>query len=158
MGSLFQVTSIVQPLLSFKQFPMNRSNETAIEPNDSFTDVVQKPTQPTPSMSLMSTQADISSMLTSMASLPSFSALRDYMKFFVLGGAFEVLRRTYSASYSSLIERFFIRASFDSEDDVYREPLFLHNPTSSLPIIRLDDVLAIHSSPMASVSRLYSYY
>jgi hypothetical protein len=106
----------------------------------------------------MSTPADFSSMLTSMASLPSFSALRDYMKLFVLGGAFEALRRTYSVSYASLVERFFIKASFDSEDDVYREPHFLHNPTLSLPILRLDDVLAVFSSPMASVSRLYSYY
>jgi hypothetical protein len=132
MRSLFQVSSMVQPLLPLKQFPMNGSIENAIEPNETSTNVVQKPTPSTPSAPLMSTQTDVSSMLMSMASLPTFSSLRDYMKFFVLGGAFEVLRRTYSASYSSLVERFFIRASFDSEDDVYRELRFLHNPTSSL--------------------------
>jgi hypothetical protein len=129
MGSLFQPTSIVRPLLTFRLLPVNNSIETTTDPNEPFTNVTEKATVSTPSASLVPTQTatDLSSMI---ASISSFSALRDYMKLFVLGGTFEALRRLYSASSSSLVERFLIRASFDSEDDVYREPL-LHDLSPS---------------------------
>jgi hypothetical protein len=128
MGSLFQPTSIVHPLLTFRLLPVNSSIETATDPNEMFTNAIEKTTTSTPTESLMPTRSDISSMITS---IPSFSALRDYMKLIVLGGAFEGLRRLYSASYSSIVKRFFITASFESEDDAYRGYLFLHGLSPS---------------------------
>ena len=47
----------------------------------------------------------------------SFSALRDYLKLIVLGGALGTLRRLSSASYASLMDRFFITATFQVESE-----------------------------------------
>ncbi|KAH9040417.1 hypothetical protein EDB85DRAFT_136778 [Lactarius pseudohatsudake] len=44
----------------------------------------------------------------------SIYALRDYLKLIVLDGALETLRHLYSASY--LVDRFFITATFESDD------------------------------------------
>jgi hypothetical protein len=128
MGSLFQPTSIIRPLLTLSLLPLNNSIETATDPNETFTNVIEENTVSTPSASSVPTRTDLSSVIASMS---SFSALRDYMKLFVLGGTFEALRRLCSASYSSLVQRFFIRASFESEDDAYREPLLLHDLSPS---------------------------
>ncbi|KAH9976010.1 P-loop containing nucleoside triphosphate hydrolase protein [Lactifluus volemus] len=52
--------------------------------------------------------------------ISSFSAFRDYLKLIVLGGAFETFRRLYSMSYTRLVDRFFITATFDSEDFAFQ--------------------------------------
>ena len=59
-----------------------------------------------------------------MAFIYSISALRDYFKLIVLGGALETLRRIYLASYSSFLDRFFITATFESDDVAFSEQLF----------------------------------
>lgn len=64
---------------------------------------------------------DFSSLMTFIYSI---SALRDYFKLIVLGGALETLRRIYLASYSSILDRFFITATFESDDVAYSEQLF----------------------------------
>ena len=66
----------------------------------------------------MKMPTDLSSLF---AFLYSFSALHDYVKLIVLGGAFETLRRLYSASYKSLMDRFFITATFESDDSSFGE-------------------------------------
>jgi mitochondrial chaperone BCS1 len=73
---------------------------------------------------------DLSSLMTF---IYSFSALHDYFKLVVLGGAFETLRRFYSSSYSSLMDRFFITASFESEDISFEWMMFW---LASLPQFR----------------------
>ena len=45
----------------------------------------------------------------------SFSALHDCLKIVVLGGALETLRRL-SSSYTGLMDRFFLTATFESDD------------------------------------------
>lgn len=100
---------------------MNSDIETTIAPNDAYTNATEGATASTPSKLLMPTRTDFASMITSIS---SFSALREYVKLIALGGAFETLRRLYSASYSSLVQRFFVRATFESEDEPYRTPSF----------------------------------
>ncbi|KAI0288437.1 P-loop containing nucleoside triphosphate hydrolase protein [Russula brevipes] len=73
---------------------------------------------------------DFSSLMTL---IYSFSALHDYFKLVILGGAFETLRRFYSSSYSSLMDRFFITASFESEDISFEWMMFW---LASLPQFR----------------------
>jgi len=73
---------------------------------------------------------DVSSLI---AFIYSFSALRDYLKLIVLGGALETLRRLSSASYTSLVDRFFITATFDSDDLSFEWMMFW---LSSLPQFR----------------------
>ncbi|KAI0255952.1 P-loop containing nucleoside triphosphate hydrolase protein [Lactifluus subvellereus] len=126
MESLFLSTSVVRPL-TLRLLPVNSNIETTTAPNDAFMNATEEATASTPSKLLMPTRTDFSSMITSIS---SFSALRDYAKFIVLGGAFETLRRLYSASYSSLVGRFFVRATFESEDEPYRWMMFW---LSSLP-------------------------
>ena len=48
--------------------------------------------------------------------ISSFSALHDYLKIVVLGSALETLRRLSSASYSRLVDCFFVTARFESDD------------------------------------------
>jgi mitochondrial chaperone BCS1 len=74
------------------------------------------------------TQLSLSTLLTF---IYSFSALCDYLKLIVLGGAFETLRRLYSASYKSLVNRFFITATFES-DVSYGELPFRSSPITEL--------------------------
>jgi chaperone BCS1 len=68
---------------------------------------------------------DFSSLITF---LYSFSALHDYVKLIVLGGAFETLRRFYSSSYKNLVDRFFVTATFESEDLSYGAHRFSRYP------------------------------
>jgi chaperone BCS1 len=49
----------------------------------------------------------------------SFSALRDWVKLIVLGGALESCRRFASSLWSRLLESFFLTAYFEYEDDSY---------------------------------------
>jgi chaperone BCS1 len=85
----------------------------------------------------MEMPTDFSSLF---AFIYSFSSLHDYVKLIVLGGAFETLRRLYSASYKSLMDRFFITATFESDDVSYREHSFPHPPVAKL-IQRLEWVM-----------------
>jgi chaperone BCS1 len=113
MGSLFQFTSAALPFLML----LNNSAENTTLPvhNDSFTNATADATP-------LKIPTDFSSLFTF---IYSFSALRDYLKLIVLGGAFETLRRLYSASYRNLMDRFFITATFESEDSSYGEHPFL---------------------------------
>ena len=112
MDSLFQVTSIIQPLISL----LNNTVEGTLD--STFANATQNAT-----MSAVPMPTDFSSL---MAFIYSISALRDYGKLVVLGGALETLRRIYLSSYSNILDRFFITANFDSEDLAHCEQLFDH--------------------------------
>ena len=116
MASLFQLTSVVQPFLML----LNNSIETSGLQTSNIT---------LSNATLNATVDDAALKIpTSLASLIafiySFSALRDYLKLIVLGGALETLRRLSSASYTSLVDRFFITATFESEDLSFGEHSF----------------------------------
>ncbi|KAH9995506.1 hypothetical protein BJV77DRAFT_222463 [Russula vinacea] len=101
MGSLFQLTSAVLPFLTL----LNNSVETTtLAQNDTWNDTLIDAIQNTTvSATPLKIPTDFSTLLTF---IYSFSALRDYLKLIVLGGAFETLRRLYTASYKSLVNRF----------------------------------------------------
>ena len=89
----------------------------------------------------------------------SSSALHDYVKLIVLSGAFETLWRLYSASYKSLMDRFFITATFESDDVSFSEHSFpspINHRTD--PGFRMDDVLVVFSSSVPSVPRFFSQH
>jgi hypothetical protein len=99
---------------------------------------------------------DVSSLI---AFIYSFSALRDYLKLIVLGGAFETLRRLYSASYKSLMDRFYITAAFESDDASFGEHPFPSPPVHRTDLgSRMGDVLALLSSSVPSVPGLFSQH
>lgn len=114
MASLFQLT--IQPLLTL----LNASVEAPTE-NIAFMNATQNTTASATPLTMPTT---FSSFL---AFLYSFSALHDYFKLIVLGGAFETLRRLYSSSYTNLVNRFFVTATFDSHDISFREHPFPHS-------------------------------
>ncbi|TFY65943.1 hypothetical protein EVG20_g5143 [Dentipellis fragilis] len=70
---------------------------------------------------------DVSSLF---AFIYSFSALRDWLKLLVIGGALETCRRLVYYCYNALFDAFFITADFDSEDTTGRWLLYW---LSSLP-------------------------
>lgn len=108
MVSLLQLAPVIQPFLVM----LNNSVETPTSVAQNYTS--SYPSQNTTAdVTPLKIPTDFSSLI---AFVYSFSALRDYLKLIVLGGAFETLRRLYSASYTSLVDRFFITATFDSED------------------------------------------
>ena len=117
MDLLFQLTSTF-PFLML----LNNSVETTTLPvqNDTLTNATVDATP-------LKIPTDFPSLFTFIYSI---SALRDYLKLIVLGGAFEVLRRLYSASYRSLMDRLFITATFESGDDSFGERPF---PLCRLP-------------------------
>ena len=105
---------VVQPLLML----LNDTAEAAL--GTTSTDATQNATTlAAAAHSRMPT--DFSSLMTFIYSI---SALRDYFKLIVLGGALETLRRIYLASYSSFLDRFFITATFESDDVAFSEQLF----------------------------------
>ena len=59
------------------------------------------------------------SISTILSLLLSFSALRDWLKLIVIGGAIETCRRSCMRLWSSVIESFWITASFDEHDQSY---------------------------------------
>jgi chaperone BCS1 len=128
MGSLSQLTSVALPFLalffndSVESTTMSAQNYTFI--NTTTQNATASATTP---MEILPT--DFSSLL---AFIYSFSALHDYVKLIVLGGAFETLRRLYSASYKSLMDRFFITATFESDDSSFGEHSFPHPPVTEL--------------------------
>ena len=108
MVSLLQLTSVIQPFLVM----LNNSVETSslVAQNYTLSNATQNTTA---DVTLLKTPTDLPSLI---AFIYSFSAIRDYLKLIVLGGAFETLRRLSSASYTSLVDRFFIVATFESDD------------------------------------------
>ncbi|EEB95300.1 hypothetical protein MPER_05746, partial [Moniliophthora perniciosa FA553] len=50
----------------------------------------------------------------------SFSASRDWVKIFLLGGFFETCRRIFSSLYQKALESFYMTATFDDEDVSYQ--------------------------------------
>ena len=153
MGSLFQLTSALLPFLAL--FNNSVDTTTMSDQNNTFMNATTQNT--TSSFATpMKIPTDVSSLL---AFIYSFSALRDYVKLIVLGGAFETLRRLYSASYKNLIDRFFITATFESDDVSFGEhsfPPLIHQRTD--PAFRLDDVLAVFPSSVPSVPGFFSQH
>ena len=126
MDSLSQLTSVILPFLSL----FNGSVETATmsAQNNTFINATSQNAMASASTP-MKMPTDFSSLL---AFIYSFSALRDYVKLIVLGGAFETLRRLYSASYKNIMDRFFISATFESEDPSFGEHSFPHPRVTEL--------------------------
>ena len=115
MDSLSQLTSFVLPFIAL----FNDSLETTTMSAQNITFInatTQNATASTTTSMKMPT--DFSSLI---AFIYSFSALQDYLKLIVLGGAFETLRRLYSASYNGFMDRFFITATFHSDDSSFGE-------------------------------------
>jgi mitochondrial chaperone BCS1 len=102
MVSNFQFTSLFQPLFAL----LNSTVETTDVLNTSFTNATQNAM---PYTLPLQTQSGLFSLFEFIS---SFSAFRDYLKLIVLGGAFETFRRLYSMSYTRLVDRFFITATF----------------------------------------------
>jgi mitochondrial chaperone BCS1 len=126
MGSLSQLTSVVLPFLSLLNDSVEKTTMSA-QNNTFMNATTQNATASAAAPMKMPT--DFSSLL---AFIYSFSALHDYAKLIVLGGAFETLRRLYSASYKGLMDRFFITAIFESDDISYGEHSFHHPPVTEL--------------------------
>jgi hypothetical protein len=151
MGSLLQLTSAAFPFLML----LNNSVETPTLPaqnNMSINATQNAATSATP----LKLPTDFSSLI---AFIYSFSALHDYLKLIVLGGAFETLRRLYSSSYKSLMDRFYLTATFESDDSSFGEhPLSLIVSHRTDLGSRLGDVLALFSSSVPSVPGLFSQH
>lgn len=131
MGSLSQLTSFVLPFIAL----FNNSLETATmsaQNNTLINATNQNAT--TPATTSMKMPIDFSSLI---AFIYSFSALQDYVKLIVLGGAFETLRRLYSASYQGFMDRLFITATFHSDDSSFGEHSFPHLPVSELTSVQI---------------------
>ena len=112
---LAMFSQVVQPLLML----LNDTTETTLD--GTFTNATQNATTLAAPLRMLT---DVSSLMTFIYSV---SALRDYFKLIVLGGALETIRRLYMASYSSLLDRFFITATFESEDIAFSEQPFPPN-------------------------------
>ncbi|KAI0047928.1 P-loop containing nucleoside triphosphate hydrolase protein [Auriscalpium vulgare] len=119
-GLVLQLVSLVSPILSL----LNGSDGGAAA---ALNATVSNATMTGASSAPLGTPFNLTSLI---AWINSFSALRDYFKLIILGGAFETLRRFYSFSYVSLVDRFYISASFESEDDTFDWMMFW---LSSLP-------------------------
>jgi chaperone BCS1 len=126
-ASLSQLTSVVQPIL--RLFNDNVGTATTPAQNIMSWNVTATPNA-TASATPFAIPTSFSSLITF---IYSFTALRDYLKLIVLGGALETLRRLYSVSYHHLMDWFFITATFDSEDVSFDWMMFW---LSSLPQFR----------------------
>jgi mitochondrial chaperone BCS1 len=149
MASLLQLTSVIQPFL------MLLNNSVGAQGSQTQNITLFNATQnATAEAAPLKMPTDVSSLITF---IYSFSALRDYLKLIVLGGALETLRRLYSASYAGLVDRFFITATFESEDLSFGGYRFFvaANCISLTQSIRMDDVLAFFSSSVPSVPGLF---
>lgn len=126
MGSLFQLTSVVLPFLAL--FNNSVETTTMLAQDNTFMNATTQNATASASAP-MKMPTDFSSLV---AFIYSFSSLHDYAKLIVLGGAFETLRRLYAASYKSLMDRFFITATFESDDISYGEHSSPHPPVTEL--------------------------
>ena len=106
---MFSLIQVVQPLLTL----LNDTAETTVE--STFTNATQNATTLAAPLQI---PTNFSSLMTLIYSI---SALRDYFKLVVFGSALETLRRIYLTSYSNLLDRFFITATFESEDVAFSE-------------------------------------
>ena len=70
----------------------------------------------TPSATAATAAMGISSVITM---LLSFSALRDWLKLFVIGGVIESCRRLLLLGWNTVLESLWISATFDCDDDSY---------------------------------------
>lgn len=93
------------------------SNETSTVPTNG--------TMPAGTATPVASPTDITSVLTL---LLSFSALRDWVKLFVIGGAIETCRRSAMKIWSTFVEAFWITACFDERDESYSAFLYLGDP------------------------------
>ena len=73
-------------------------------------------TMPSTTASPPASPTDLTSLLTL---LLSFSALRDWIKLFVIGGAIETCRRSCMKLWSNFVEAFWITACFEERDESY---------------------------------------
>ena len=148
MASLLQLTSgIVQPFL----MQLNNGVEVSGLQTQNITTMFNATQDAMAADTALKMPTDFSSLI---AFIYSLSALRDYLKLIVLGGAFETLRRLSSASYTNLVDRFFITATFESEDLSYGGHSFFFALPQLTKGIRMDDVLALFSSSVPSVPGL----
>ena len=113
MASLLQLTSVFQPLLMMLNTSIE--NPTSLSHKATLLNTTQNVTASSTPLKL---PTDFSSLVTF---IYSFSALHDYLKIVVLGGALETLRRLYSVSYTSLVDRFFLTATFENGDLFFGE-------------------------------------
>jgi chaperone BCS1 len=67
---------------------------------------------------------------TFIASLLSISALRDWLKLFVIGAVLEFCRRLGVKAYNTIYNWFFITAVFMEDDDCFGEPFSLGSTAS----------------------------
>jgi len=79
----------------------------------------------------------------------SFSALRDWLKLFVIGGFFESCRRLAYSTYYKFIHHFYITAEFHDDDECYGPSqlitLYLHLIST---FTRLDHGLALQAEDL----------
>ncbi|PCH36314.1 nucleoside triphosphate hydrolase protein [Wolfiporia cocos MD-104 SS10] len=59
-----------------------------------------------------------------LSTLLSFSALREWFKLFIIGGAIETCRRYYSNLWNWVVERFWLQVTFDEDDCSYEWMMF----------------------------------
>ena len=116
------LTSVIQPFLAMLDNSIVET-PTFVAQNYTLSNTTQHTTADATPLKI---PTDFSSLI---AFIYSFSALRDYFKLIVLGGAFETLRRLSSASYTSLVDRFFITATFESDDLSFGECPSLRYPS-----------------------------
>ena len=158
MGSLSRLTSFVPPFLALfndsvetsqmTTMSVSAQNNTFIKRNNSKRDGVRYRAHEDADRFLLSARVHI-----------LFSALHDYVKLIVLSGAFETFWRLYSASYKSLMDRFFITATFESNDVSFSEHSFpspINHRTD--PGFRMYDVLVVFYSSVPSVPRFFSQH
>ena len=119
MDSLLQLTSVAFPFLSLFNDSIEMTT-TSVQNNTLMNATTQNATATATPVKM---PTDFSSLL---AFIYSFSVLQDYIKLVVLGGAFETLRRLYSASYKGLTDRFFVSATFESDDISFGKHFFSH--------------------------------
>jgi len=120
MSSLFQLTSVALPFLALFNDSIERT--TMQSQNDTLMNATQN-LNATVSATPLKMPTGFSSLL---AFIYSFAALQDYVKLIVLGGAFETLRRLFSASHKSLMDQFFVTATFESDDISFGDHSFPH--------------------------------
>lgn len=127
MDPLSQLTSVVLPFLALFNDSVEMATMSA--QNNTFKVINATIQNATVSATAPMIPTDFSSLLTF---IYSFSALQDYFKLIVLGGAFETLRRLYSTSYKNFMDRFFITATFESDDPSFGEHAFPCPPVTLL--------------------------
>ena len=110
---LLQLTSIVRPFLML--WNSSAESPALLAQDNTFLNATQNVTADSIPLKIPT------DLLSLTAFISSFSAIRDYLKLIIIGGAFETLRRLSFASFTSLLDRFFITATFESDDSSFGE-------------------------------------